>query len=119
MKEKLLVVGSVFNLLLGIFHIWLGWQIHQMATLAPEERALMEMLNIVGTLVIFFFAYTSFFHRTDLLTTGLGKATLLLITLFYLLRAAGEIIIFPEFSALIFALCLLVGGIYLVGLVRS
>jgi hypothetical protein len=51
------------------------------------------MFNVGETLVVFFFAYASFFCRKELLTTSLGKAVLTLILLTYLSRAVEEVIL--------------------------
>jgi hypothetical protein len=113
MKQTLLVVGGVVNVLFGLLHIWLGWEFHRATHLSPDDRALIEMLNVGAILFVFFFAYASFFCRKELLSTALGKAVLVLILLMYLSRAVEEIILSPTFSIVIFATCLLVVGIYL------
>ena len=113
MKQILLVIGGGLNVLFGLLHIWLGWEFHHATRLSPDDRALMEMLNVGAILFVFFFAYASFFCRREMLTTGLGKAVLALILLMYLSRAIEEVILSPTFSAIIFATCLLVAGVYL------
>ena len=113
MKQTLLVIGGGLNVLFGLLHIWLGWQFHRATHLAPDDRALMEMLNVGAILFVFFFAYASFFCKREMLTTGLGKAVLVLILLMYLSRAIEEVILSPAFSIVIFATCLLVVGVYL------
>jgi hypothetical protein len=113
MRQTLLVIGGGLNVLFGLLHIWLGWEFHHATHLSPDDRALMEMLNVGAILFVFFFAYASFFYRKELLSTALGKAVLALILLMYLSRAAEEVILSPVFSAVIFAVCLLVAGVYL------
>ncbi|MCP4659997.1 MAG: hypothetical protein GY856_31730 [bacterium] len=118
MPKILLTIGGVGQVILGIFHLGLGWRIHHWSELPVDARALMAMLNVAGILFIFFFAYVSFFCKEELLTTGLGKAVLVLILLMYLSRA-GEEIVLPGFSVMIFVVCLLISGIYLVPLLAS
>jgi len=113
MKQTLLVIGGGLNVLFGLLHIWLGWEFHRATHLSPDDRALMEMLNVGAILFVFFFAYASFFCGKELLTTALGKAVLALILLMYLSRAVEEVILSPTFSVVIFATCLLVAGVYL------
>ena len=113
MKQTLLVIGGGLNVLFGLLHIWLGWEFHHATHLSPDDRALMEMLNVGAILFVFFFAYASFFCRKELLSTALGKAVLVLILLTYLSRAIEEVILPPTFSIVIFAACLLVAGVYL------
>jgi hypothetical protein len=113
MKKTWFVIGGGLNVLFGLLHIWLGWEFHHATHLSPDYRALLEMFNVGETLVVFFFAYASFFCRKELLTTALGKSVLVLILLTYLSRAAEEVILSPVFSVVIFATCLLVAGVYL------
>lgn len=119
MRRALLVVGGGLNCILAVFHVWLGLQIHAMPGLAPGQRALMEMLNAGGTLMIAFFAVASLGFATDVLTTRLGTLVLGFVAVLYLSRAVEEIVISPHFSALIFGVCLAIAGIYMVLLVSS
>jgi len=111
MKNGLAVTGGILNLLFGIFHMLLGRSIHMSNAFAPDTRGLLMAFNIAGTLTIFYFAVVSLFQIRDLLTTKLGKSTLALISLYYLLRAAEEFFLF-HFQPAIFVPCVLVGGIY-------
>ncbi|HAE59238.1 MAG TPA: hypothetical protein DCG54_06955 [Anaerolineae bacterium] len=119
MSKRLLWAGGGFNVLLMIFHIWLGWQIQLIPDLSPDYKALMQMLNVGVILILVFATYASLFCIRDLLTTGLGKLTMLVIALFYATRAGEEIILAPEFSAVIFGICLIVAVIYLLALART
>jgi hypothetical protein len=116
MSKRLLLIGGVFNALLTIFHIWLGWQIQLMPDLLPDYKALMQMLNVGVILMLAFATYTSLFCSGDLLTTALGKTTMLAIALFYAARAGDEIILAPEFSPAIFGVCLAVAVIYVLAI---
>jgi hypothetical protein len=116
MSKRLLLIGGVFNALLTFFHLWLGWQIQLIPDLLPDYKALMQMLNVGVILILAFATYTSWFCISDLLTTALGKTTTLMIALFYAARAGEEIILAPEFSAVIFGICLAVAVIYLLAL---
>ena len=119
MNKVLILAGGGLNALFAVLHVWLGWEIHLIRTLPPGYKALMEMLNVGGTIFIAFFAYTSFFCLRDLLGTALGKAVLFVAFLLYTSRAIEEVIIAPRFSPLIFVPCLIVGAVYLVVLVKS
>lgn len=112
MNKRLLLVGGIFNAFFTVFHIWLGWQIQLLPGLLPEIKALMQMLNVAGILTIAFATFASFFCVEDLVGTGLGRATIILVALFYAIRAAEEIILAPEFSPVIFGVCLVVAMIY-------
>lgn len=113
MKKILLITGGIFNTLFGVFHIRMARGIHLSTIFSPEARSLMQAFNVFGIIVVFYFAYTSFFQQRDLLSTKLGKTTLALVALVYLSRAMEEFILF-KFSFVIFIPCVLVGGIYIV-----
>jgi hypothetical protein len=112
MKKILLIIGGIFNAIFGVFHIWMARGIHLSISFSPETRSLMQAFNVFGIIVVFYFAYISFFQQQDLLSTKLGKTTLALVALVYLSRAIEEFILF-EFSFIIFFSCVLVGGIYI------
>jgi hypothetical protein len=78
----------------------------------PGHKGLLMVFNISFTIIVFFFAYVSFFCKRDLLYTRLGKSTLGLIALLYLLRGAEEGIFF-KFSFVVLIPYVLVGAIYL------
>lgn len=113
MSKRLLLVGGCLNAFFTVFHIWLGWQIHILPELSPDIEALMQMLNVAGILTIAFAAFASFFCMDDLLSTSLGRATIILVVLYYATRAVEEIILAPQFSPVIFGVCLLVAMVYL------
>lgn len=111
MSKALLTCGGILNVLFGLFHIFLGYQIAHWQQLPSGGRSMMQALNASGALFIFFFAYASFFLREDLLGTRLGRGVLAVAALLYLSRAAEEFILF-SFSPTIFFPCLLVGLLY-------
>jgi len=115
MQNTLLIIGGTAQIILGLFHIYLTTAIQKMDSLTPSGRALMQMLNVGGTLLIFFVAYVSFFQQDSLLSTSLGRATLIFVVLFYVVRAAEEIIFsqVAGFSPVIFVICLAVAALYL------
>lgn len=119
MQRPLLVVGGVLNVVMAVFHVWLGVQIHTMPGVEPGHRALMEMLNAGGTLMITFFAVASLGFAQDVLTIGLGRLFLGLVAALYLSRAVEEIVISPRFSPVILAVCLVIAGVYLLLLVST
>lgn len=114
MSKVLLIIGGIFNSLLAVFHVFLGYQIFQIKDIAEGYRALMLMLNAGGTLFIILFAVASLGYVQEMLTTKLGKLISLFVFLLYASRAVEEVIISPEFSLAIFAVCLVIAAIYLV-----
>jgi hypothetical protein len=108
--QVLVWAGGVLNVLFGLFHIWLGVEIWRWAGLPAEVRGLMEALNVGGTLFIWFFAYAFLLRGKDLLSTGLGRATLVVSLLLYWSRAAEEFFLF-SFTPAIFISCVVMGAI--------
>jgi len=114
----MLLIGGVFQLLLGALHIFLSRQIQITPGIRPADRALMQALNIGGMLMIFFVAYVSFFCRRELMSTHVGRAVLVLVCLFYFARAIESPLLFG-FEPTIFVVCIVVGLLYLVPLIGS
>ena len=73
----------------------------------------MQILNLSLTLVFLIFAYVSLFHTAELLGTSLGRALLLMISVFWLLRAAEQVLFFRLRRPLsvAFFVVFLVGGL--------
>ena len=113
MHRPLLIVGGILNSMLALFHVSLGRQIQVLPGVTPDQRALMEMLNAGGTIMIVFFAVGSFGFASDLLNTKLGKLFLGFVSVLYISRAVEEIVLSPRFSAVIFGVCVLIALIYL------
>lgn len=116
MIKKMLLVGGIINVIFTIFHFWLGWQIYSLEGILPGHKALMFMLNAGGILIIGYAAFASLFCIDDLVSTKLGKSTLLLAIFIYASRALEEIIISPAFSIVIFDSSLAVAAIYALAL---
>jgi hypothetical protein len=95
--ETLLMLGGIFNVAFAVFHLFF-WRLfdwkRDLASLSFINRQVMQILNLCVTFVFLIFAYISFFHSTELLGTGLGRALLLLISLFWFLRAAEQVLFF-------------------------
>jgi len=111
MKKTLLISGGILNTLFGLFHVLMARGIQVSEILSPEARSLLHAFNAFGIIVIFYFAYISFFHDRELLSTRLGRTMLVLVALVFLSRAIEEFILF-KFSIAIFLPCVLVGGVY-------
>ena len=116
--NTMLLIGGVFQILLGALHIYLSRQIQIAPGIRPGDRALMQALNVGGMLMIFFFAYVSFFCRRELVSTQVGRAVLVLVCLFYFVRALESPLLFG-FEPAIFVVCIVVGLLYLVPLIGS
>jgi hypothetical protein len=118
MTKWLLLLGGVFQVAFGLFHILLSRSIHLDTTISTDHRALMQALNISGTIMIFFFAYVSLFCRHEMVTTHVGRATLAFVCMIYFGRAIESPLLFG-FEPVIFTLCIIIGFLYLIPLLQS
>jgi hypothetical protein len=107
-----IMIGGIFNLIFGLFHIFLCYQIYQFYKTQPVYP-LLQMFAIGGMLMVFFLAYTSLACYAELKTTMLGRWVVLLNILIYFTRTLGEFILFPKPHIIIISLCSLVSLIYL------
>lgn len=119
MNRILLRIGGWGNALFVVFHVWLGYHIHTSPGIAAGNRPLMEMLNVGGVLFILFFALSSLCFAKEMLGTKLGRLVLFFVFLLYGSRAIEEIVIAPKFSPVIFVVCALLAGLYLVLYIRT
>ena len=119
MRKAVVLIAGGFSLILVIFHVYLGFQIHGLDMLSSEHRALMGMLNISTALLVFFLAIGSIFFIKDVLTTRIGRFTLMVGFLLYALRAIGEVVLFPVFNVGIFVVCVIVAALYIVALLQG
>ena len=113
LARTLLYIGGAANALFFLFHLWLGWRIHQWAQLPAGARPLMEMLNGGGALFVLFLAVASLAFNAEILVTGLGRLVLALGVTLYGLRALAEFVVTPSFTPAIFATCLVTSLLYL------
>lgn len=95
--DTIVRLGGLFNIGFAIFHIFF-WRLfdwkRQLASLSFLNRQVVQILNLCLTFAFLIFAYVSFFHTAELLGTQLGRALLLLISLFWLLRAVEQVVFF-------------------------
>jgi hypothetical protein len=120
MKETLLFIGGFYNLAFAIFHI-MFWKIFRwkrsLRRLLPQNRAIMQVLNIRLIYIFFVFAYISVFHQEGLISTQLGKVIIIVISLFWFMRAVEQIIFFglKRLASVIFLIVFLIGAaIYII-----
>ena len=94
MKEHLVVAGGIYNIALVVFHV-LFWRIFNwpetIDSLNPVNKATIQVLNISITFIFFMFAYISFAHTQELVSTPLGNTLLVLMSALWLFRAAQQV----------------------------
>jgi hypothetical protein len=95
--EVSLVMGGLFNLAFAVFHI-LFWRIfdwkRDLRSLSFNNSQIMQVLNLCLIFAFVIFAWISFFHGDELLRTALGRSMLILISLFWFLRAIEQALFF-------------------------
>jgi len=117
MKETLLFIGGLYNLAFAVFHI-MFWKIFKwkrnLRRLLPMDRAIMQVLNIRLIYIFFVFAYISIFHQEDLISTQLGKVFIIVISLFWFIRAIEQIIFFglKNLVSVVFTIISIIGAIF-------
>lgn len=93
----MLMIGGCFHVAFAVFHL-LFWRLfdwkNDLSSLRWINRQVMQILNLCLTFVFLIFAYVSFFHAEGLLSTSLGHTMLLLISVFWLLRAVEQVVSF-------------------------
>ena len=96
-SEAWIHCGGIYHLAFVIFHLFF-WKLfswhEELMKISFINRSVMQVLNISLTFVFFIFAYLSLFHTVELLVTSVGISLLLLISIFWLLRALQQILFF-------------------------
>ena len=95
-----------------VFH----WR-EDLRSLARVNIALVRVINVQLTYVLFVFAYVSLFHWQGLVSTDIGRAVLVCISIFWFARAAGQVVFFNirnRVSKFMFVMFIFGGTIYLV-----
>jgi len=114
--ESVLFAGGIYNIVLIIFHLTF-WKLFKwkkdLASLTFVNRAVMQVLNLSLTFVFLIFAYISLFHVQELIGTNLGNSLLLLISIFWFLRAINQIVFFglKDITSTMFFVFFLLGSI--------
>ena len=95
--ETLIKAGGYYNIGLILFHLsfWriFNWS-EDLRNVSFVNGAIIQVLNISLTLVFVIFAYISLVHTDALLSTPMGNSLLILMALFWLARAAQQIVFF-------------------------
>ena len=118
-SETVVIIGGIYNFAFALFHL-MFWRLFRwkedLASLSRVNRCIMQVINLCLTFVFLAVAYISFFHTTELLSTSLGKALLVLISIFWILRAIEQIVFFDlrkKISVALLVICVFGALIYL------
>jgi len=114
---NLVRLGGVLNLIMTAFHVFLCVVIYKQF---GKEACypLMQMFSVSGTLMIAFMAYTSLGQAREIVSTRLGCSVLALNIGIYVLRAAGEVVLFPRAKPLVIVLCLAIAAVYAIAMIK-
>ena len=117
--KTIIYIGGFYHIAFAVFHL-LFWRLfdwkNDLRQLSFINRGVMQILNLRIIYVFLAIAFLSFFFAENLLSTVLGKAIMTAISLFWLVRAAEQIVFFglrKAASALIFLVFLFGAGVYL------
>jgi hypothetical protein len=117
--KTMLFIGGIYHIAFAVFHV-LFWKLFRWKDELPKLNVInsnvMQILNLRITFIFLVFAYISFFHSTELLTTGIGNFLLLAIALGWLGRAIEQIYFFglkKAVSVVMFAVFLVGAAIYI------
>lgn len=95
--EYVIKAGGIFNIAFVLFH-FLFWRIFNwkddLSSLSFLNRAIMQVLNLSLSFAFVIFSYISLVHTEELLSTPLGQSLLILMSLFWFLRAIEQVIFF-------------------------
>ncbi len=117
----LIRAGGVVSFLLGINHLlfWpaLDWP-RSLAVLPADGAGIVQALNASITATMFVFAFVSLTYPRELHGPGLGRGLSIAIALFWVARAAEDVLFFG-FSPFGVAIFLAIGALYGVPLVLA
>jgi len=114
--EYLIKAGGVYNICFVVFHL-LFWCIFNwdddLRSLSFLNRAIMQVLNLSLTFVFLIFAYISLVYSKELLESSLGHSLLVLMALFWFLRAVQQVVFFrlTQWGSVAFLVIFLVGAV--------
>src|SRR3990170_1913808 len=95
MDSKVLIyVGGVYHLCWATFDFFWPYLFNWEKTLEPLDDFNRPILRIASKLLSLLYAglaYFSFFHTRELLETGIGRALLIFMALFWTIRAGMQI----------------------------
>ena len=118
--KRLLKIGGVINLLFVAFHLsfWklFNWE-QSLVSLSPDDRAVMQVLNIHTAYALAIFALVSLVFPNELSTTKLGRIVRLSIAGFWILRAVNQAVFWGLSLAgswMTLIVCLAIAMLYLI-----
>jgi len=97
-RKNLVIIGGVTSLFWGLFHIsfWfapfpIDWK-NELMKLTEMNSNIMQMLNVGISVFLLAFGFLMLFYRREIANSALGRALLIIFSLFWLARLIGEIV---------------------------
>ena len=115
-NNVVLFAGGLFHFAFFVFHLFfwklLDWK-NDLASLTHTNRAVIQIFNLCLMFVFLMFAYISFFHTSELLSSSLGRSLLVLIAALWGFRAILQIVFFGlrNRASIVLFLASLVGNV--------
>jgi hypothetical protein len=95
--DTVIKIGGFYNMGFLVFHamFWklFNWK-NELPRLTRINGAVMQVLNLCLMFCFLLFGYISLFHTSELVTSKMGRALLLFIALFWLIRAIEQLVFF-------------------------
>jgi len=116
MMEFLIKAGGIYCFGFVIFHL-MFWRLfnwgEDLRSLSFVNRAIMQVINLSLTFVFVIFGYISLAHTRELIESPLGHTLLILIALFWTLRAAEQVVFFKlkHWGSVAFLIVFLLGSL--------
>ena len=119
-SKRFVQIGGVINLLFAIFHLYFwklfDWQ-HELVSLSPDNRAIMQVLNIHTAYILAVFFILSLAFSNEIITTKFGRMFGMAIAGFWILRAVNEAVFWGLSSGrswILVAICLAIAALYII-----
>jgi hypothetical protein len=94
LQSVLLLVSAGYSIAFAVFHLGF-WRIfdwrNDLGHLTYINRGVVQILNLCLTFVFVLFAYIVIAHRSEMVTTAIGRSLLLGISVFWLLRMFEQV----------------------------
>jgi hypothetical protein len=123
--KRFVQIGGVINLLFAIFHLsfWklFDWQ-RELVSLSPDNRAIIQVLNIHTAYILVVFFILSLAFSNELITTKFGQMFGMAIAGFWILRAVNEAVFWGLSSGrswILAAVCLAIAALYIIPSTRK
>ncbi len=93
MKRVLLIVGGIVQVLIIALHVAMFFGLRATSQVPQDLKPLLYIFNAAVTTLVIFLAYVSFFRRSELLSTPLGRGVCWFVAAFYAQRGLTRLVV--------------------------